>query len=81
MEADKSKTVALTTQSPSQSQSQSQAQVFQGIRIENPFAFKAFQVFTGFGFGCGVGIGVGSPINLGTKIHSLALSPCLLFRR
>ncbi|KAG8662311.1 hypothetical protein MANES_01G086700v8 [Manihot esculenta] len=36
-----------------------------GIRIENPFTFKVFQVFTGFGFGCGVGIGVGRPVNLG----------------
>ncbi|KAF5200136.1 dynamin, partial [Thalictrum thalictroides] len=25
------------------------------IRIENPFALKVFQVFTGFGIGCGVG--------------------------
>uniref|UniRef100_A0A7N0VGX7 Uncharacterized protein n=1 Tax=Kalanchoe fedtschenkoi TaxID=63787 RepID=A0A7N0VGX7_KALFE len=36
-----------------------------GIRIDNPFAFKVGQVFTGFGVGCGVGIGVGRPINLG----------------
>ncbi|CAH9071388.1 unnamed protein product [Cuscuta epithymum] len=32
--------------------------------IENPFALKVGQVFTGFGIGCGVGIGVGRPINL-----------------
>ncbi|XP_061343980.1 uncharacterized protein LOC133289947 isoform X2 [Gastrolobium bilobum] len=35
------------------------------IRIENPFALKVGQVFTGFGIGCGVGIGVGRPLNLG----------------
>lgn len=35
-----------------------------GIRLENPFAFKALQVFTGFGVGCGVGIGSGAPLNL-----------------
>jgi hypothetical protein len=38
----------------------------QGIKIENPFAFKVLQVFTGFGFGCGIGIGQGMPINMGT---------------
>ena len=38
---------------------------FTGIKLENPFAFKVFQVFTGFGFGCGVGIGVGHPLHLG----------------
>lgn len=37
-----------------------------GIKIENPFAFKALQVFTGFGVGCGVGIGSGAPLNLGS---------------
>lgn len=37
----------------------------QGIKIENPFAFKVLQVFTGFGFGCGIGIGQGMPINMG----------------
>lgn len=37
-----------------------------GIRLENPFAFKALQVFTGFGVGCGVGIGSGAPLNLGS---------------
>ncbi|KAH9316205.1 hypothetical protein KI387_024832, partial [Taxus chinensis] len=36
-----------------------------GKRIENPFALKVGQVFTGFGVGCGVGIGVGRPLNLG----------------
>ncbi|KAF6152971.1 hypothetical protein GIB67_021576 [Kingdonia uniflora] len=36
-----------------------------GIKIENPFALKVGQVFTGFGVGCGVGIGVGRPLNLG----------------
>lgn len=36
-----------------------------GIRMENPFAFKIGQVFTGFGVGCGIGIGVGRPMNLG----------------
>lgn len=36
-----------------------------GSGIENPFAFKMFQVFTGFGIGCGIGIGVGRPLNLG----------------
>lgn len=36
----------------------------QSIKIDNPFTFKAGQVFTGFGVGCGVGIGVGRPINL-----------------
>ncbi|CAN1259171.1 hypothetical protein LINPERPRIM_LOCUS10089 [Linum perenne] len=35
------------------------------IRMENPFALKVGQVFTGFGIGCGVGIGHGRPINLG----------------
>ncbi|XP_010275465.1 PREDICTED: uncharacterized protein LOC104610510 isoform X3 [Nelumbo nucifera] len=35
------------------------------IQIENPFALKVGQVFTGFGIGCGVGIGVGRPLNLG----------------
>ncbi|KAF2282726.1 hypothetical protein GH714_043555 [Hevea brasiliensis] len=40
-----------------------QSKPLQGIRVENPFTFKVFQVFTGFGFGCGVG--VGRPINLG----------------
>lgn len=40
-----------------------------GMKIENPFAFKALQVFTGFGVGCGVGIGSGAPLNLG--IYSL----------
>ncbi|KAG2238970.1 hypothetical protein Bca52824_089830 [Brassica carinata] len=35
-----------------------------GMRLENPFAFKALQVFTGFGVGCGVGIGSGAPLNL-----------------
>lgn len=43
-----------------------------GVRLENPFAFKALQVFTGFGVGCGVGIGSGAPLNLG--IHFLFLS-------
>ncbi|KAH7514246.1 hypothetical protein FEM48_Zijuj11G0068400 [Ziziphus jujuba var. spinosa] len=38
----------------------------QRIRIENPFALKVGQVFTGFGIGCGVGIGVGRPINIGS---------------
>lgn len=33
--------------------------------IENPFALKVGQVFTGFGIGCGLGIGVGRPLNLG----------------
>ncbi|XP_057830755.1 uncharacterized protein LOC131041630 isoform X3 [Cryptomeria japonica] len=33
--------------------------------IENPFALKVGQVFTGFGVGCGIGIGVGRPLNLG----------------
>ncbi|KAL5815105.1 hypothetical protein ACOSQ3_025899 [Xanthoceras sorbifolium] len=42
-----------------------QRKAFEGIRMENPFTLKVFQVFTGFGFGCGVGIGVGRPINLG----------------
>ncbi|KAJ0105730.1 hypothetical protein Patl1_18393 [Pistacia atlantica] len=42
-----------------------QRKAFQGIRMDNPFTFKVFQVFTGFGIGCGVGIGYGSPINLG----------------
>ncbi|GAV67611.1 hypothetical protein CFOL_v3_11116 [Cephalotus follicularis] len=42
-----------------------QKKTFEGIKIENPFTFKVFQVFTGFGVGCGIGIGVGSPINLG----------------
>ncbi|CAN8274780.1 unnamed protein product [Cochlearia groenlandica] len=37
-----------------------------GVKIENPFAFKALQVFTGFGVGCGVGIGSGAPLNLGS---------------
>ncbi|KAL8106946.1 uncharacterized protein LOC141670532 [Apium graveolens] len=37
----------------------------QKMKLENPFNFKAFQVFTGFGVGCGVGIGRGLPINLG----------------
>ncbi|XP_010518704.1 PREDICTED: uncharacterized protein LOC104798356 [Tarenaya hassleriana] len=37
-----------------------------GTKIENPFAFKALQVFTGFGVGCGIGIGSGAPLNLGT---------------
>ncbi|KAL1200615.1 hypothetical protein V5N11_000296 [Cardamine amara subsp. amara] len=37
-----------------------------GMKIENPFAFKALQVFTGFGVGCGVGIGTGAPLNLGS---------------
>ncbi|CAA7024898.1 unnamed protein product [Microthlaspi erraticum] len=37
-----------------------------GMKLENPFAFKALQVFTGFGVGCGVGIGRGAPINLGS---------------
>ncbi|KAJ0236794.1 Uncharacterized protein HA466_0254870 [Hirschfeldia incana] len=37
-----------------------------GMRLENPFAFKALQVFTGFGVGCGVGIGRGAPLNLGS---------------
>ena len=37
-----------------------------GLKIENPFALKVGQVFTGFGVGCGVGIGVGRPLNLGT---------------
>ncbi|KAL8150906.1 hypothetical protein V2J09_020714 [Rumex salicifolius] len=36
-----------------------------GMKIENPFTFKVFQIFTGFGVGCGVGIGAGSPLNLG----------------
>ncbi|XP_052171223.1 uncharacterized protein LOC127787292 isoform X3 [Diospyros lotus] len=40
------------------------------MKIENPFAFKVGQVFTGFGIGCGIGIGVGRPLNLG-----LALKP------
>lgn len=44
-----------------------------GIRIENPFTFKVFQVFTGFGFGCGVGIGVGRPVNLGISPFSLCI--------
>ncbi|KAF8412458.1 hypothetical protein HHK36_000422 [Tetracentron sinense] len=35
------------------------------IKIENPFALKVGQVFTGFGIGCGVGIGIGRPLNLG----------------
>ncbi|KAJ4956342.1 hypothetical protein NE237_013125 [Protea cynaroides] len=35
------------------------------IQIENPFALKVGQVFTGFGIGCGVGIGVGRPLNFG----------------
>ncbi|XP_043712131.1 uncharacterized protein LOC122660935 [Telopea speciosissima] len=35
------------------------------IQVENPFALKVGQVFTGFGIGCGVGIGVGRPLNLG----------------
>ncbi|XP_052171222.1 uncharacterized protein LOC127787292 isoform X2 [Diospyros lotus] len=35
------------------------------MKIENPFAFKVGQVFTGFGIGCGIGIGVGRPLNLG----------------
>ncbi|RID78024.1 hypothetical protein BRARA_A00885 [Brassica rapa] len=38
----------------------------EGMRLENPFAFKALQVFTGFGVGCGVGIGSGAPLNLGS---------------
>ncbi|CAN0908376.1 hypothetical protein LINGRAHAP2_LOCUS25253 [Linum grandiflorum] len=38
------------------------------IRMENPFALKVGQVFTGFGIGCGVGIGHGRPINLGTPL-------------
>ncbi|CAH8386802.1 unnamed protein product [Eruca vesicaria subsp. sativa] len=38
----------------------------EGFRLENPFAFKALQVFTGFGVGCGVGIGSGAPLNLGS---------------
>ncbi|XP_031255135.1 uncharacterized protein LOC116113130 [Pistacia vera] len=42
-----------------------QRKAFQGIRMDNPFTFKVFQIFTGFGIGCGVGIGYGSPINLG----------------
>ncbi|CAN6804662.1 unnamed protein product [Brassica oleracea] len=37
-----------------------------GMRFQNPFAFKALQVFTGFGVGCGVGIGSGAPLNLGS---------------
>ncbi|CAH2078769.1 unnamed protein product, partial [Thlaspi arvense] len=37
-----------------------------GMKLENPFAFKALQVFTGFGVGCGIGIGSGAPINLGS---------------
>ncbi|XP_010439988.1 PREDICTED: uncharacterized protein LOC104723336 isoform X2 [Camelina sativa] len=37
-----------------------------GIKFENPFAFKALQIFTGFGVGCGVGIGSGAPLNLGS---------------
>ncbi|XP_057978772.1 uncharacterized protein LOC131165098 [Malania oleifera] len=37
----------------------------EGFRIENPFALKVGQVFTGFGVGCGVGIGVGRPLNVG----------------
>lgn len=41
-----------------------------GIRLENPFAFKALQVFTGFGVGCGVGIGSGAPLNLGNITFS-----------
>ncbi|XP_024005047.1 uncharacterized protein LOC18029996 [Eutrema salsugineum] len=36
------------------------------MKLENPFAFKALQVFTGFGVGCGVGIGSGAPLNLGS---------------
>ncbi|MCL7037959.1 hypothetical protein MKW94_009987 [Papaver nudicaule] len=36
-----------------------------GFQVENPFALKVGQVFTGFGVGCGVGIGVGRPLNLG----------------
>lgn len=39
-----------------------------GMKIENPFAFKALQVFTGFGVGCGVGIGSGAPLNLGITL-------------
>ncbi|XP_043715286.1 uncharacterized protein LOC122663718 isoform X3 [Telopea speciosissima] len=35
------------------------------IQIENPFALKVGQVFTGFGIGCGIGIGVGRPLNFG----------------
>ncbi|PIA50366.1 hypothetical protein AQUCO_01300839v1 [Aquilegia coerulea] len=35
------------------------------IRIENPFALKVGQVFTGFGIGCGLGIGIGRPLNVG----------------
>lgn len=41
-----------------------------GMKIENPFAFKALQVFTGFGVGCGVGIGTGAPLNLGNTLVS-----------
>ncbi|KAG7542491.1 hypothetical protein ISN45_Aa07g024670 [Arabidopsis thaliana x Arabidopsis arenosa] len=37
-----------------------------GMKLENPFAFRALQVFTGFGVGCGVGIGSGAPLNLGS---------------
>lgn len=45
-----------------------------GMKLENPFAFKALQVFTGFGVGCGVGIGSGAPINLGNVFISCLLS-------
>lgn len=56
-----------------------QRKAFQGIRMENPFALKVFQVFTGFGFGCGVGIGYGSPLNLGIVLFTQTLNMCTIY--
>lgn len=50
----------------------------QRIRIENPFALKVGQVFTGFGIGCGVGIGVGRPINIGTVFNLSSIEQAFL---
>lgn len=65
METSSSTSNSITSSNVSIVTDQRKANQFQGIRIENPFALKVGQVFTGFGIGCGIGIGVGRPINLG----------------